>query len=189
LIEGIKKGIRVKNRQRLVQKNLGFSERGDGESFRKNLGKTDRKRKILGAVCGVLFLTGWMGWSVDSGPNPTNGWAQEKKTEKAKANGGALGPMVKLKPLIVNLSDEGAVRYVKTSIVLEISQEEYLAEVKAWTPSILDMIISILCDKKLADLKAPQFKEGLKKELMEKSHQMLGLRKIKNIYFDEFIFQ
>jgi flagellar basal body-associated protein FliL len=72
---------------------------------------------------------------------------------------------------------------------LEISREEYLAEVKAWTPSILDMIISILCDKKLADLKAPQFKEGLKKELMEKSHQMLGLRRIRNIYFDEFIFQ
>ena len=171
-----------------MRKAVGFCKGMDRRSPEKESGRTEKKR-IRWAALGLLFLAGWMGWNMDSGPNPANGWAGEKKTEKWRANGDELGPMVKLKPLIVNLNDEGGSRYVKTSIVLEITQKENVQEFETFTPSIMDMIISILCDKKLADLKTPQFKEGFKKEVIEKSHQMLGAQKIRNIYFDEFIFQ
>jgi flagellar basal body-associated protein FliL len=179
----------VNDRERLMRKDVGFFKGAEGKSSEKDPGRTEKKRRIRWVALGVLFLAGWMGWSMDSGPNPANGWALEKKTGKRNTNGEDVGPMVKLKPLIENLSDDGGTRYVKTCIVLEVTQEEYLQEVEALTPPILDLIISILCDKKLADLRTPQFKEGLKKELIEKSHQMLGSQKIKNIYFDEFIFQ
>ncbi len=178
----------VNDRAKLMRKDVGFLKRADGRFSAKNPRRTDKKKRIPWVAWGILFLAGWMGWSVDAGLSPANGWARENKTVKRNTTG-HLGPMVKLKPLIVNLSDEGGTRYVKTSIVLEITQEEYLQEVEALTPPILDLIISILCDKKVADLRTPQFKEGLKKELMEKSHQMLGSPTIKNIYFDEFIFQ
>jgi flagellar basal body-associated protein FliL len=180
----------VNDRAKLMRKDVGFLKGVDRKSSEKDPGRTTKKKKrIRWAALSVLFLAGWMGWSMDSGLNPANGWAREKKMVRRNTNGGDVGPMVKLKPLIVNLRDEGGTRYVKTRIVLEITQEEYLQEVETLTPPILDLIISILCDKNLADLRTPQFKEGLKKELMEKSHQMLGSQKIKNIYFDEFIFQ
>lgn len=178
----------VKDRATFMRKDIGFLKGADGKSSGKDPRKTEKKKRIRWLAMGILFLAGWMGWSMNAGPNPANGWAREKKTVKRNTSE-QLGPMVKLKPLIVNLSDEGATRFVKTSIILEITREEYLQEVKALTPPILDLIISVLCDKKLADLRAPQFKESLKRELIEKSHQMLGSQKIKNIYFDEFIFQ
>ena len=178
----------VKDRVTFMRKDIGFLKGADGKSSGKDPRKTEKRKRIRWMAMGILFLVAWMGWSMNAGPNLADGWAREKKTVKRNTNG-QLGPMVKLKPLIVNLSDEGATRFVKTSVVLEITQEEYLQEVEALTPPILDLIISVLCDKKLADLRTPQFKEQLKRELIEKSHQMLGSQKIKNIYFDEFIFQ
>jgi flagellar FliL protein len=179
----------VNDRAKRVRKDAGYFKGADSRSSEKDARRTEKEKRLRWVTWGVLFLAGWIGWSMDAGLNLPRGLALEKKTAKRYASREYMGPMVKLKPLIVNLSDEGGMRYVKTSIVLEITQEEYLQEVEALMPPILDLIISTLCDKKLADLKTPQFKEALKKELIEKSHQMLGAQKIRNIYFDEFIFQ
>jgi flagellar basal body-associated protein FliL len=173
----------------LARKNFDLSRETDGKRLRKNRREREKKKNLLRTTLGVFFLVGWMGWEADSGPIQAKVSAQERKIEEARSKGNDPGPMVRLKPLIVNLKDEGAVRYVKTSIVLEISREAYVSEVNALIPSILDRMISILGDKKLADLRTPQFREDLKRELLGELHRISGSPKIKNIYFDEFIFQ
>jgi flagellar basal body-associated protein FliL len=51
------------------------------------------------------------------------------------------------------------------------------------------MIIATLGEKKLADLKSPQGKEELRKELLAKAEKTLASPRIKQIYFDEFLLQ
>ena len=71
--------------------------------------------------------------------------------------------MVKLSPLVINLNEAGGRHYIKTTIVLEIEQKEWVEEVEKKIPS-LDEVISTLCDKRLEDLKRPQSREEIKKE-------------------------
>jgi len=46
-----------------------------------------------------------------------------------------------------------------------------------------------LGDKKLEELRRPEKRDNLKKELLDKANQLFPSAKIKQIYFDEFLFQ
>ncbi len=100
-----------------------------------------------------------------------------------------VGPMVKLSPLIINLKEEGGTHYVKTTVVLELSGKEGVEEVEKRKSSVTDTIILTVSDKRLEDLKPPESKERLKHELLNRVNQHLESRKIKQIYFDEFLYQ
>jgi flagellar basal body-associated protein FliL len=56
-------------------------------------------------------------------------------------------------------------------------------------PSLTDMMILTLGDKKLEELRKPENRNNLKKELLDKANQQFPSVKIKQIYFDEFLFQ
>lgn len=101
----------------------------------------------------------------------------------------AIGPMLKISPLIINLKDEGGRHYIKTTIILEIGQPEWLEEVRSRVPLLTDLAILTLGDKQLKELRNAEAKENLKKELLIKINQALGSPKVAQIYFDEFLFQ
>jgi flagellar FliL protein len=140
-------------------------------------------RFFLWGLAGFLLIFG--GWNLipeAAGDRPA--WASEKNS-----GSGEPGPMVKLTPLVINLNEASGRHYIKTTIVLEIGQKEWVKEVEKRIPSLADMVISTLGDKRLEDLRRPQSREEIKKEILARAQKTLQSPKIKQVYFDEFLFQ
>jgi flagellar FliL protein len=91
--------------------------------------------------------------------------------------------------LIINLHEDAGDHYIKTTLILEIGQKDWLEEVQTRVPSIIDMLILTLGDKKMEELRRPELREELKKDLLRKANQQFSSGKIKQIYFDEFLYQ
>jgi flagellar basal body-associated protein FliL len=87
------------------------------------------------------------------------------------------------------LHEDAGDHYIKTTLVLEIGQRDWLEEVQTRVPSIIDMLILTLGDKKMEELRRPELREELKKELLRKANQQFPAGTIKQIYFDEFLYQ
>lgn len=111
------------------------------------------------------------------------GKAQEQPKEIS------VGPMIKLNPLIINLNEKEGRHFLKVTIVLELGHAKWVKEVQDMTAQLTNMIIIHLSDKKLADIHKPEAKEILKKELLEKMAKILGGSMVKEIYWEEFLYQ
>jgi flagellar FliL protein len=138
---------------------------------------------------GLLGLAACLGVIPLPGGNLSPGVASEKKTEVRTAKSSWLGPIIKMNPLIVNLNEPGGRHYLKTTIILELSRMEWVEEVQEQIPCLTDMVITTLGDKKLADMQKPEIKEEIRKELLAKAQKTPAGGMIKQIYFDEFLFQ
>lgn len=151
-----------------------FQSRTEGKVFRKRVG--------------LLWLAAWLGVVSLPGGDLYPAMANEKKAETGRG-APKLGPVIKMSPLVVNLNEPGGKHYLKTTIVLELGRTEWVEEVQQQIPCITDMMIMTLGDKKLADMQNPQIKEEIRKELLMKSQGTAVGGMIKQIYFDEFLFQ
>jgi flagellar FliL protein len=145
-------------------------------------GKTFRKR------VGLLWLAAWLGVVSFPSGDIYPAMANEKKAEAGRV-ASWLGPVIKMSPLVVNLNEPGGRHYLKTTIVLELGRMEWVEEVQQQIPCLTDMMIMTLGDKKLADMQNPQIKEEIRKELLGKSQRTAVGGMIRQIYFDEFLFQ
>ena len=158
------------------------AENGEGKS------KRPKKILLLLGLVGLLLVAGGLGAAAYLGWIGVPGWFQSKKPAPPPSQP-AVGPMIKMPPLIINLHENAGDHYIKTTLVLEVGQKEWLEEVQARMPSLTDMMILTLGDKKLEELRKPENRNNLKKELLDKANQQFPSVKIKQIYFDEFLFQ
>lgn len=105
---------------------------------------------------------------------------QQKKEESA---------MFALDPFVVNLSDQGATKFLKVSMQLELSSQAVTESAKAKTPQIRDAIINLLTSKTSDSLMSPEGKLQLKDEINMQVNQILGNNTVKNVYLTEFVMQ
>ncbi len=94
-----------------------------------------------------------------------------------------------IKDIIVNPAGTNGTRFLLTTVGLEIPTAELKVELEAKEVQTRDILNTILTSKGLDELTAPQFKEQLRKEILEKLNSTLTKGKIKNIYFSKFIIQ
>jgi flagellar FliL protein len=107
---------------------------------------------------------------------------------------------------VVNLSDPGGFRYLKTEIVLEVivegvdpselrgeelvaAREELAAELEPLDPEIQDVITLLLSSKQVADVATPEGKATLKAELLDALSEVVGEDRLLDIYFTQFVIQ
>jgi flagellar protein FliL len=137
---------------------------------------------LMGALVGTASYLGWI---------EVPGMSFAKKSAQAAPAPKPIdvGPMVKLSPLIINLNEAGGRNYLKMTLVLEIAKKDWVEDVQRRIPSLTDMVILTLGDKRLEELRKPEAKERLKKDLQQKANQIVAGEKIKEVYFDEFLFQ
>jgi flagellar protein FliL len=157
----------------------------------------------IGAALGVTIVFG-----ETLGITPKAGETKIQYVEKQK-----VGMMLPMRERIVNLADPGVMRYLKVSIVLEITNpnmkdlpkgEKYVekqAELKKELASILPMIenelTGILTGKTSTELMSVDGKQKLRddiklrinKALEKHSHDPKEREEILSVYFSDFIIQ
>ena len=100
----------------------------------------------------------------------------------------SLGATLEMPPFIVNLAGEEG-RYLKTTLVLQLSSEELSKEITQRTPQIKDAIITVLSSKTPDDILTIQGKYDLKVELMKRVNTLVASGVVREIYFVEFVVQ
>jgi flagellar FliL protein len=125
--------------------------------------------------------------------------------EVPKAAAKPVGIQYQTKERIVNLADTGLMRYLKTTVVLEIAQpqlkkvpkgeaykkaqEELALELKGEAAAIDDLISAILSAKTSSQLLAPDGRKALKEEIKTKVNALLHEERVLDVYFTDFIVQ
>ena len=166
--------------------------KGNEEAPKEETPKKPSKKKLIFLLGGVgIFLIGaFAGTAVYLGWIEIRGLSFSNKTAQAAPKPAIdVGPMVKLSPLIINLNESSSRHYLKMTLVLEIGKKDWVEDVQGRIPSLTDMVILSLGDKRIEDLRKTEARENVKKELLQKANQILAGEKIRRIYFDEFLFQ
>jgi flagellar protein FliL len=151
--------------------------------------KIGKKTLLIYGMAGLVLLGGGAGGAGYLGWVDIPGLSTPKKEESPEAKKQEVGPTVKLSPLTVNLKEESGHHYLKATVVLEIEKKHLAEEIQSRMSPLTDMVILTLSDKRLEELKRPESMESIKKELLAKMNQYLDPQKIRQIYFDEFIYQ
>jgi len=148
-----------------------------------------RKKLLIFALAGLVFLGGAAFACLKLGVISMPGASHAAKKEVPPREKAEIGPTLKLPPLVINLKEESGRHYLKITAVLEISKKDGVEEVTKRMSSITDTVLLTLSDKQLQDLKQPESKDELKKELLTKINQQVERPQISQIYFDEFLYQ
>ena len=100
-----------------------------------------------------------------------------------------LGIMFEVGTFVVNLADKDADRYLKVTIILELSNEQVKQEVEKRLPQIKDSITTLLFIKNSRELRTAEGVEKLKEEILRRVNAILPLGGVKNVYFTDFVIQ
>jgi flagellar basal body-associated protein FliL len=142
---------------------------------------------ISGGIMGAMLL-GWI--QISSPPIETSvNKGAPGKPAKSSEKPPEMGPTLKLSSLVINLNEPSGFHFVKAAVVLELGKADDLEKLKERTAPLTDTVILTLGDQRLTDLMNPEYKDRLKKELLNRLNQRLQSQKIKKLYFDEFIYQ
>lgn len=100
-----------------------------------------------------------------------------------------IGPIYRLEPIIVNLNEEGARRYLKITLNLELNSLDTIKEIELLKPRIVDSLIALLSSKTLKDIEGLEEKRNLRKEIAGAINSHLNTGMVVNVYFVEFVIQ
>jgi flagellar FliL protein len=107
----------------------------------------------------------------------------------AEEGKGGPGAVMSLEPFLVNLADQETRRYLKIRVELGVDQEKTVKELEKALPRIRDAFILLLGSKTYKDLASPEGKLRLKEEMMAKLAQIPGGKKVREVFFTEFVAQ
>ncbi len=110
----------------------------------------------------------------------------EKKGEKKDANKPENGAIV-IGPVTVNILSNKGFRFLKLTMLVEC--EDNAAAERITLPDAREDLVLRLSTKLAEDLLTSAGKMALRRELIELFGKYAGPGKVKNIYFQEFVFQ
>jgi len=99
------------------------------------------------------------------------------------------GIFINIGSFVVNLADTDVQRFVKVSVVVEVTNEKVQNEVQKYMPAIKDAIVDLLSSKYYKDIKTPEGRERLKIELLKRLNALIPGGGIKAVYFTSFVVQ
>ena len=102
---------------------------------------------------------------------------------------GQVGKLVEFRPIIANLRDPGAGRYVKVTLWLEVPGEEQAARIEELRVLIRDAVLIYFTELKVEDTVGAEAKDKVRKELLERITQVVGPGLVRRLFFTEFVIQ
>ncbi len=151
--------------------------------------RRSKKKPLTIGVLGVIVLASSFLGAGYFGYLPFLGISKQQPSLEASPKKSGIGETLKLNPLIINLNEANGRHYLKVTIVLEVDDKKWVERIQQRVSVFSDMVILILSDKTLEDMRANDFKERLREELLKEFNGSLGAEGIRRIYFDEFLFQ
>ncbi len=94
-----------------------------------------------------------------------------------------------VKDLVVNPAGTGGLRYLLTSVGIEVTNEKAFAEIQSKEVVVNDILINILSSKTLEELSDVSRRKELRREIAKKVDEILTNGKVQNVYFSKFIIQ
>ena len=150
--------------------------------------KSGKKKKLIIILAAVLMLA-------LAGGGGTVYWLKKKsadaaaaaeaaddeggaKPAHAAAKGGRRTPpsFLPLDPFVVNLADREADRFAQIGITLEVDDDKFADEMKAFMPAIRNGILMVLAHKTSQQLLERSGKEALAAEIMREAVRPMGIQ-------------
>ncbi len=152
------------------------------------------KSKLVPILIGIIvLLAGAFGAYVVMGPSAGGGAAgaaDPKKADDGDTLGAdEVGPMHKIKGLVVNLNDPAGDRYLRASLEIELTGEKMVTEFAARESRIRDQIITFLSSLRYAQTQVARGKEEIRKGITQQMNGALRSGKVRGVYFTEFVVQ
>lgn len=135
---------------------------------------------LIGMVVVALLAGGAGAYFYFSKSSP-----KDKKEESKKEE----GVMFPLEPFVVNLGDQGSMRFLKLTIQIELSKQEMADKAKIRAPQMRDSIITLLTSKTVDSIITPEGKLQLKDEISLRLNQILGEGSVRNVFMTDFVMQ
>ena len=130
-------------------------------------------------------------WGKVSAVAPATGEGTEEGTEEAAGEEAKVKvkTLLAMETFVVNLADPGGKRYLRTTLALEIDDQDFVQEAKDAVPQIRDKVLLILPSKMFKDIQSSPGKDALRKEILAALSPLLKKCKITNLFFQEFVVQ
>jgi flagellar FliL protein len=100
-----------------------------------------------------------------------------------------MGPLLPVDEVLVNVAGTKGRRFFKTSLALELQDEEMQKAAFDRMPILRGRIIDVLSAKDMDELTLPGARDALKNELLETLNAEVSDGQFRNIYFTEFLVQ
>ena len=151
-----------------------------------------KKWIIIGIVVLVLGSGGYAAWDLllaEKLLGKDNAETAETEQGTAEAEDKKFGSTYEMEPFIVNLLGREGKRYLKTTIELEVENDDIKTELAQRNPQLRDAILLLLTSKSFEDICRPEGKLRLKNELIARINHSLPDAGIRTLYFTEFVVQ
>ncbi len=152
-------------------------------------GGSKKKLIIIIAAVVVLLIGAGIGAFLFMNSDNEETLTPEEEQAQLERQAKEVGPMVNLESFIVNILDDGEVRYLKAAITLEVDTPEAAAELTQRMPQIKDATLLLIGNKTFAELSDLQGRLQLRAELLNRINGLLLTGKVKRIYFTDFVVQ
>ena len=142
---------------------------------------------VIGGLVAFLLVSK-DGENADGGAS-AGATQQQQPAQRRQLDNLTIGPMFPLEQFIVNLLSDSGRRFLKTTIDLELSDEDLIEELGAKNSRIRDVVIRVLSSKTVEEISTPKGKDKLKKELSNQLNAVLLDGQIVRVYFTDFVIQ
>jgi flagellar basal body-associated protein FliL len=131
----------------------------------------------------AVFAVGWR-----QHRNSTSNWdpCGGNASGCAEAPTSAMGPVVSIEDMLVQLQPLEDDRYVRLSLGLEVDGEKSEMVVVHRTTQIREAILRTFAEQSPGDLQGSEGLAELKKSLMSQLHEIVPGKRIRNIYVTDF---
>lgn len=158
----------------------------------KKPARKSRKLIVIAVVVAAQLVIAYflVGFFLNHGGSRSQGAVASAAASKAKASAGAnFDHVFIVKDIIVNPAGTNGLRFLLTTIGLEVSSAQAETECEKRNVEIHDSIINILTSKTLPQLDAVDSRNSLKEEIKSQINKDLTTGSVINVYFSKFIIQ
>ncbi len=106
---------------------------------------------------------------------------ESQPTKKTKLN------IVTIPTVTINLADKDSIRYLKIGFDIELSTADAAENIEVQKAKVRDSIIILLSSKTYSELATTEGKIRIKNEIATRLNQILGVPRVVQIYFNEFV--
>ena len=155
-------------------------------------GKSSKKAVMIVAVVALqlvaaYFLVGF--FLRHGGPDQQDAGASQQAIATQRDPDPNFDHVYVVKDLVVNPAGTNGLRFLLTTVGLEVTSEETVKELEKRDVQIHDSIIGILTSKTLPELDDTNSRDSLKYSIRDSINNELVTGKVMNVYFSKFIIQ